>query len=215
MSGNNRRLEFEYSDLPKSYQLMLMFEPMAEGKVYTEMFPTCWKVLRLIKEVSGVAKAIYTSDTGFMVPQTDCGNIICAGTARPCEMGQLCTVMTDNDGDNYLEQATTGAKGIIQCKVDSSLPATVAFGIFNTEKTAFEPLFTWRDIPKGDKLSIKVTPVLKIYAVSNYQETEVVRSDVVSNLLFREDILNLPAVSRWTVSVDSNTKSIQIARALQ
>ncbi|KAH9475690.1 hypothetical protein JR316_0011249 [Psilocybe cubensis] len=213
MSGNTRTLEFEYSDLTKPYQLMLMFEPMAEGKLYTEMFPICWKVLRLSKENSGVAKVVYTSQTGLMVPQTDCGNMICAGNARPCETGQICTLKTDNDGDNYLEQATAGAEGIIQCKVESSFPATVAFGIFNQKKTALEPLFTWKDIPKGDRLSIKVTPVLKIYAVSNYQETEVVKSDVFSDSLFKENILTLPSLSRWTVSVDNNTKAIKITRA--
>ncbi|KAH9475590.1 hypothetical protein JR316_0012707 [Psilocybe cubensis] len=214
--GDSRTMNFAAKDLPKDVSLCLMFTPIAEGELSKDMLPNCWKVLKLKAGITAGenqnAKVVYTADTGLLVPQVDSGSVISSGIARRCQTGERCELKTDEHGDNYLEAAGKGTKDVIQCKVDTEYPASVAFGIFNTEGTKLDPFCTWKDVAKGNNLSIKVDPTLKIYALSDYKSTRVVTSDLQNDALIEQNIFHLPPQSEFKVSVDHNSHAIKVEK---
>ncbi|KAH9475615.1 hypothetical protein JR316_0012732 [Psilocybe cubensis] len=74
-------------------------------------------------------------------------------------------------------------------------------GIFDKTGTQIEPIFTWKEIPKGDTLALALTPVLKIYAVADIKVSEVVKGEVQSGDIFAEKLIPLPPTSNWEVYV--------------
>ncbi|KAH9475605.1 hypothetical protein JR316_0012722 [Psilocybe cubensis] len=212
MSGNSRSLNFTSSDLGKDVNLMLMFEPPSNGTLYKDLFPVCWKVLKFTPSGISAARVEYTADTGLLVPQRDTGNLVAASNAQRCQTGQLCVMNTNDAGDNYLNPAVNGDPGVILCDFQTNRPADVAFGFFNKTGNKIEPVLKWDGVGVGSTLAVQLTPKLKIYAISDYQETELVRGEIRSPLLFEENLIALPNFSEWIVSINPASKAVEIAR---
>ncbi|KAH9475691.1 hypothetical protein JR316_0011250 [Psilocybe cubensis] len=212
--GNTRKLNFMSNQLSKDVTLVFMFEPLTKGKLFSDIFPVCWKVMKFRAGSIDNGLAMYTADTGFLIPQVDSGNIVFSSSARRCQSGQVCELVTE-DGDNFLKAPVKAenADNIVQCKVKTDFPATLGFGIFDKSGTRMEPIFTWTDIPKGDTLSLALTPKLKIYAVTDIKVNQVLKGEVQSPKLFEENLIELPPLSKWEVYIEENTNAVRIRSA--
>ncbi|PPQ93362.1 hypothetical protein CVT25_014591 [Psilocybe cyanescens] len=161
LAGNVRSLNFSSSELGKDITLLLMFEPPQNGKLFKNLFPVCWKVLSFTATGISAATIEYTADTGFLVPQTQSGNLVSASNAQRCQVsgdwlhygkwwltlqktGQSCTLFTKEDeSGNYLTPAQEGDEGVLQCINKADRPAQ---GFFNKAGSKIEPTLLWKDI---------------------------------------------------------------------
>ncbi|PPQ92006.1 hypothetical protein CVT25_004854 [Psilocybe cyanescens] len=217
MSGNFRALNFSSADLGKDITLLLMFEPPKNGVLFKDLFPLIDKrlseVLTFTSAGISAATVEYTADTGFLVPQVHSGNLVAASNAQRCQTGQTCTLMTKEDqSSNYLTEAVAGDPGALQCVNKAARPAEIGVGFFNKAGNKIEPTLMWKDIAVGSTLAAQLTPKLKIYAVSDYKATELIRGNIQSPLLFEENLIALPSFSEWTVSIDLATKQVVISK---
>ncbi|PPQ81127.1 hypothetical protein CVT25_014784 [Psilocybe cyanescens] len=220
LAGNARSLNFSSSELGKDITLLLMFEPPQNGKLFKDLFPVCWKVLSFTATGISAATVEYTADTGFLVPQTQSGNLVSASNAQRCQWltlqktGQSCTLFTKEDeSGNYLTPAQEGDEGVLQCINKADRPAQVGVGFFNKAGSKIEPTLLWKDIAVGSTLAVELTPKLKIYAVNDYKATELIRGNIQSPLLFEQNLIALPSFTEWVVSLDLSTKQVIIKEA--
>ncbi|KAH9475688.1 hypothetical protein JR316_0011247 [Psilocybe cubensis] len=213
VTGNARQLTFRADNLGKQIDLMLVFTPPAEGKLYSDLYPVCWKVLRFHSSGLSGATVHYSASTAFVSPQKDTDNIVSAYNVESCETGQLCALMTNEKGNNYLTKAAVGSKGVVQCKIQTSTPAEIAFGLFNQDKTTVSPVFKWTGLGIGSTLAVRLTPILRIYAVSDYQASEIIKGDLHSEVKFEKDLMTLSHETTWNIIRDPVSKEIKIVPA--
>ncbi|KAH9475602.1 hypothetical protein JR316_0012719 [Psilocybe cubensis] len=213
MSGNSRSLNFTSSDLGRDVNLLLMFEPPKNGTLYKDLFPVCWKVLKFTPSGISAARVEYTADSGLLVPQRDTGNLVAASNAQRCQTGQMCVMETNDEGDNFLNPAVAGDPGVILCEFKTHRPSEVAFGLFNKAGNKIEPVMKWDGVGVGSTLAVQLTPKLRIYGMTDYQETELVRGEIRSPLLFEENLIALPNFTEWIVSIDPASNAIKINRS--
>ncbi|PPQ92099.1 hypothetical protein CVT25_008296 [Psilocybe cyanescens] len=169
-AGNSRTLEFSSSDLGKEIDLLLMFEPPKVGKLYVDLFPVVWKVLSF--SATGISSAYveYTVNTGFFVPQFKTGNRVAASNAQRCQTGKKVTLKNNLNGNGqYFTPAVAGTPGVMQALNGTESPANMGIGFFNDAGTKMEPALVWNNVAKNSTLSVKLTPKLKIYAVSDFK----------------------------------------------
>ncbi|KAH9475592.1 hypothetical protein JR316_0012709 [Psilocybe cubensis] len=213
--GNTRELEFLSNDLGKELDLLLMFEPPQVGKLYVDLFPVCWKVISFGATGLGSASVQYTADTGFFVPQNRSGNRVSASNAQRCQSGEKCALRTNaNKNGSYITKAVPSkAPKALQCVNETERPASIGIGFMNEAGTKMEPALVWNNIAKDSTLSTELTPKLKIYAVSDYKETQLIRGDIESPLLFEKNLISLPNSTEWKVSIDEGTGKVVIEEA--
>ncbi|KAH9475599.1 hypothetical protein JR316_0012716 [Psilocybe cubensis] len=213
ITGNARKLTFVSKNLGKDIDLMLMFDPPKEGTLFTDLYPVCWKVLQFSASNISTAVVVYTADTAFIVPQAnDDSNIVSALNVERCQGGQVCSLMTNNKGNNYLTHPGVGTPGIIQCKIQSAKPADLAFGIMGKDQSV-APIFKWTGLGVDSTLAVKLTPVLRIYGVSDYHSSEILTANVNTDELFRQDLTQLPHETTWNVVRDPSSLQLKIVRA--
>ncbi|PPQ92005.1 hypothetical protein CVT25_004853 [Psilocybe cyanescens] len=211
LAGNARTLYFSANELGKDINLLLMFEPPQNGKLFKDLFPVCWKVLSFVATGLSAATVEYTADTGFLVPQRQSGNLVSASNAQRCQTGQTCTLFSKEDeSGNYLSPAEEGDEGVLQCVNKADHSAKLGVGFFNKAVTKIEPTFLWKDI---DTVAVVLTPKLKIYAVNDYKATELIRDNIQSPLLFEQNLIDLPSFTEWIVSFDFSINQVIITEA--
>uniref|UniRef100_A0A8H8CG78 Uncharacterized protein n=1 Tax=Psilocybe cubensis TaxID=181762 RepID=A0A8H8CG78_PSICU len=227
--GNTRTLEFYAKDLGTQIDLLLMFEPPKVGKlsrrakvltsqpgsctfarrVYVDLFPLAWKVISFSGTGTCNASVTYSADTGFFVPSFQGGNRVSASNAQHCQTGEKCTLKVE-DTHRYITSPVPGVKGVLQCTNLTERPASLGIGFFNDTGFKIEPALLWDNVANNYTLSVQLTPKLKIYAVSGYKTTDVIRADIESPVLFDENLIGLQPNSDWIVSIDVATGEVRI-----
>ncbi|KAH9475689.1 hypothetical protein JR316_0011248 [Psilocybe cubensis] len=229
ITGNARKLTFVSKNLGKDIDLMLMFEPPKLGELYTDLYPVCWKVLQFSASNISTAVALYTADTAFM--KEDDSNIVSALNVQKCQVREPnydkfaypqshsihsgwrdMLVDDQHQGKQLPYCARSRYPGLIQCKIQSTKPADVAFGIVGKDQSV-SPIFKWNGLAVDSNLAVKLSPVLKIYGVSDYQSSEILRGDVTTEELFNQDLTKLPHESTWNVVRDPSSLQLKIVRA--
>ncbi|PPQ82328.1 hypothetical protein CVT25_008457 [Psilocybe cyanescens] len=214
-SGNFRALNFISSDLGKDIDLLLMFVPPKIGTLYKDVFPVCWRILSF--DATGLAAVTvnYTADSGFLVPQVEAGSLVAASNAQRCNIGQECILMTSEDGTgNYLSPAKDGDGGAMQCRNDTQRPASLGFGYINKAGNKIEPIVMWEDIAKGSTIAAQLYSTLRIYAVTGYKDTGLIRKEIKSPILFEKNLISLASFTEWMVSIDEGTGEVKIEKLL-
>ncbi|PPQ93932.1 hypothetical protein CVT25_010785 [Psilocybe cyanescens] len=212
-AGNSRALEFSSRNLGKEIDLLLMFEPPKVGKLYVDLFPVVWKVLSFSATGISSADVEYTADTGFFVPQAKSGNRVAASNAQRCQTGEKVTLKNNLNGNGqYFTPAVAGTPGVMQALNGTERPADMGIGFFNDAGTKMEPALVWNNVAKNSTLSVQLTPKLKIYAVSDYKVTELIKGDIQSPLLFEKNLISLSSFTELTVSIHPVTGEVKITQ---
>ncbi|PPQ89849.1 hypothetical protein CVT25_007174 [Psilocybe cyanescens] len=130
------------------------------------------------------------------------------GTERPANMG----IGFFNDAGTKMEPALVW-NNVAQL-ISLILADIFIFfqGFFNDAGTKMEPALVWNNVAKNSTLSVKLTPKLKIYAVSDYKVTELIKADIESPLLFEKNLISLSSFTELTVSIDPGTGEVKITQ---
>jgi hypothetical protein len=203
-NANARTIKFVTNNLGRDVTLMCAFEPLKDTAFYKDQYPVCWKVIDLNATGQGQASVTYTAFTAFFIPQVDRGNIVTAQNAQMCGTGQRVT-LKDNDGDHELSEAAVGVPKYLECL--NKVPAAADIGIGFTDKKGenLDPALVWTKVAVGATLKAKFTPVLKIYATADYQETQMIRGEIEYPVIWQGDLQELAPSSIFRVTYDSGT----------
>uniref|UniRef100_A0A8H8CF17 Uncharacterized protein n=1 Tax=Psilocybe cubensis TaxID=181762 RepID=A0A8H8CF17_PSICU len=205
VAGNTRTMDFYAANTKVDITLLLMFEPPAAGKLYSDLFPTAWKVITFSGTGINSATVTYTAATGFFAPQLHQTLSLVRHT------GQRCTLAPNSNGQmNHITDAKTGTAGVMQCTNVTPQPANIGIGFFNKAGNKMEPAILWQNVAKNATLSVQLTPRLKIYATTDYKTSQLITGDVESPLLFYQNLIGLAAHTEWNVIVDEGTGEIKI-----
>ncbi|PPQ91853.1 hypothetical protein CVT25_000789 [Psilocybe cyanescens] len=218
-SKSPKVLEFTSSELSHKIDLMFVFERPTADNLHVNGFPVCWKVVSFSATGVTAATIDYTGNTGLFVPQTQSGHHVSAYGWQHCEVGQKCTLKTDDQNQDYLTHAVDDISGIIQCVNETDhlaivgLLTTLFQGLLHGLGSRIEPIFVWEGIVPDSTLSFPFTPVLKIYATSNYKAGELIRGDIPYPALFEADLNTLLPFTSWKLLYDPATGEIKIEAA--
>ncbi|PPQ95145.1 hypothetical protein CVT25_010783 [Psilocybe cyanescens] len=212
-SESPKILEITSRELGREIELMLVFEPPTGGRIYVDVFPVCWKVLFFSATGMSAAALTYTGNTGLFVPQMQPGHHVSAYGWQRCEVGQKCTLKTDDQNQDHLTHAVNGISGVIQCVNETDHVASVGLGLLHDVGKRIEPVFLWEAIGQDRTLSFPFTPTLKIYATSAYKPAELIRSEIPYPALFEADLNTLPSFTSWNLLFDRATGEIEIEAA--
>ncbi|PPQ72709.1 hypothetical protein CVT25_011435 [Psilocybe cyanescens] len=131
-------------------------------------------------------------------------------THPPLKLGQQCTLKINAKGVEYLTEAEIGTPGVMKCINETGAPANISIGFYNEAGTKAEPVFVWKHIDKESNLSVHPTSKLQIYAVSDYQATEMITGKINSDIIWERDLHDLAPSTEWNLCYEKNTKKYTI-----
>jgi len=203
-NANARTLKFVTNNLGRDITLMCTFKKLEDNAFFKDQYPVCWKVIDLNATGQGQATVTYTAYTAFFIPQIDRGNLVEAQNSQMCGTGQRVNLVAQGD-DNALTEATAGAPKYLECVNKLAGAADIGVGFTDKKGENLDPALVWTKVSVGATLKAKFTPVLKIYATGDYQETQIIRGEIEYPLIWEGDLQELPPSSLFRVTYDSAT----------
>ncbi|KAH9475597.1 hypothetical protein JR316_0012714 [Psilocybe cubensis] len=121
---------------------------------------------------------------------------------------------TNDEGKNYFTPAVDDDNlRAISCHIKTASPADIAFGTTNgLNDKEILPIMRYRNLGPDCTLSVKLTPILRVYAVKGYHGQDVITPDLDSNVVLSVDLTSLPQFTQWGVSFDKDSDRVIITR---
>ncbi|KAG1780112.1 hypothetical protein EV702DRAFT_59908 [Suillus placidus] len=206
-----RNLTFQSNDLGRNAVLMLTFDADMLG-LYEDFFPVAWKVSKFGK--TGLCKAhiTYTSQLAFSKPQVVDGNIIGAESCVKIDVSEK-TTLTEADHVYHFSPPQAGASGVLQAVNNTGDVQDIAVGFMNEGDCIPTPVLYFNDVKDGSHVTAQFAPVLRAYVTTACQETEIIRSEIASPVMWSHDLATLAKDTTWNLERNPVTGQFAIVKA--
>jgi len=202
-----RKLNFKSYDLGTKATLVLTFDSEKIPGIYKDVYPTAFKVTSFGATGGYGFQATYKSQLGFTRAQISGENKVePASTYIPINVGEK-TKLT-KDGNTYSFSTPTSIKPSQQIVAQNDAPGRENIGIgFFTSTPDYPPstVLFFKDVGSTSSAQVQFTPILRGYITTDYQETEILRGQISSPVLFNRDLTQLEEESNWKITYNAGS----------
>jgi len=203
----SKTLKFKSVDLGSDVALMLTFDDLATNpKLFTDCFPVCFKVIGFGASGENDASITYQSQLAFIKPQVDSNDIVSASIFGKIDPGQETELQISSKGPpetfKFSTPVTASSKNnliAVTNKIGQKCEMGVGF-ITKSGEPSISLLFQENSFGSDNVLSAQYTPVLRGYIRSDFQENQVIRAEIKTDALFKEDLNKLEDETHWLIS---------------
>lgn len=206
-----RHLTFQSNNLGKEASIMLAFDSDMDG-LYEDFFPVVWKVSTFGKTGAYRAQATYTSQLAFSKAQVVDGNLISAQTCVKINDSEK-TTLTEADHVYHFSPPQAGASGVLQAVNNTGDVQDIAVGFMNEGDCIPTPVLYFNDVKDGSHVTAQFAPVLRAYVTTACQETEIIRSEIASPVMWSHDLATLAKDTTWNLERNPATGQFAIVKA--
>jgi len=206
--------------LTNDVQLLLTFVDLTNDQIWKTQFPVAWKVVHFASDsflrtptvapyFQGTASVIYESQLAVSSAQVQSGNIVTAATYKAASLGDTWS-LTYSNNTYKLALDSTGTSNVVNVVNDTGSRSDIGFGFIVNNNINLA--LVQQRVGNTNVAKFLFTPRLRIYATSNYVENEVLTSEVVSPLLWDQNLLALG--NQTTLGLYENPDGSYAIRAL-
>ncbi|KAF9220785.1 hypothetical protein BS17DRAFT_820308 [Gyrodon lividus] len=203
-----RHLKFCTNNLGADVTLMLTFNNKDIKGLYHDKFPICWKVANFAAEGPYSMRVKFQSQLAFVKSQISSFShtIVDTSTYKLLNVGDKTTLTKDARGVFHFSEAVDGEHGHLQ--VVNGCPSVEDISIGFVEPNSDEgptPVLYFHSIDNGSLLEAQFTPVLRAYVTTQYQETQIIRDEVDTPVIWERDLTKLAKDTTWVLARDEQT----------
>jgi hypothetical protein len=117
------------------------------------------------------------------------------------------------DGNKYSFTTPTDIKpsGHNVAKNDTTEKENIGIGFFDgSPENPPSTVWVFKDVGSTSSAQVQFTPILRGYISWEYEETEILRGQVVSPVLFDRDLAQLEEETTWKITYNPATGEFQI-----
>jgi hypothetical protein len=203
-----RNLIFQSRNLGRQSDLLLTFDKSVV-KV-GDPSAVVWRVSTFGAEGPYQMKATYTSQLAFTKPQVESGHIIGAATAVDIDLGQQ-TNLTKAGNVFNLSAPVEGTAGYVKATNLAGLKEDLAIGFKTSGALLPTPVLYFNEVGDGSNVTALFTPRLRAYVTLKHKETEILKGEIHSPLLWEKDLAELAETTTWNLTLDPATGRYTIA----
>ncbi|KAG9101285.1 hypothetical protein FS749_008257 [Ceratobasidium sp. UAMH 11750] len=74
----------------------------------------------------------------------------------------------------------------------------------------FEPTLVWQGVGSGSSITAQFTPIVQAYVTDEYQTSQLLRGDIVSDLIWQMNLSELHEVTDWKFEEDDSNGAFSI-----
>ncbi|KIK98569.1 hypothetical protein PAXRUDRAFT_133930 [Paxillus rubicundulus Ve08.2h10] len=194
--------------------LMLTFnDPDVTPGLYHDKFPVCWKVTSFAAEGPYSMKATYQSHLAFVKPQVEDGSntIVDASTYKSVNLGDETKLTKDTKGVYHFSNVTPGDAGFLEAVNGCPLVEDIAIG-FSKPGSDEDPtcVLYFGSVGHNGFVKAQFTPHLRAYITDQYQETQIIRGEVDTPMIWQRDLGQLAQSTTWFLTYNGATGEFAI-----
>ncbi|KAG1757722.1 hypothetical protein EDB19DRAFT_59526 [Suillus lakei] len=205
-----RNLVFQSNNLGTEATLLLTFNGPVPG--VGDHSAVVWRVSTFGSSGPYQMRATYRSQLAFTKPQVENGNIVGAATAVEINVGQQTTLTKSGQVFSFSTPAA-GTAGFLKATNEAGLREDIAIGFMSPGQLLPTPTLIFEGVGDISNVTAQFTPVLRAYVTSGYQETQILRGEIQSPVLWDQDLAALPETTTWNLTRDAATGRYSITRA--
>ncbi|KAG8854915.1 hypothetical protein FRB91_002975 [Serendipita sp. 411] len=190
-------------DLPDDTTLLLTFQPI-EG-LYKDTFPVCWRVGTFAANSPGSMVVTYKNQLAFTRPQVLDGNIVTGSTWQDINVGQKTTLNKDSNGVYSFNGVSAGEDGYLIAVNNCGDIEEMSIGFETTPGMPPSQVLYFSNIGQGSSVTTQFTPVLSAYVTSQYQQTQILRGEIQTGEIWKQDLSPLKETTTLIFSRDNAT----------
>ncbi|KAF9237979.1 hypothetical protein BU15DRAFT_75589 [Melanogaster broomeanus] len=126
-------------------------------------------------------------------------------------VGQSTTSTKSHDGIYHFSEPTPGQVGYLQAKNASPSSESLALTCI-TSASIPTPVLYFDSVASDTIASAQFAPRLRAYTTSNYEETQILRSQVSSSVIWDQNLAELDESSTWALSHNLMTGEYTLLR---
>jgi hypothetical protein len=207
-----RKLNFKSYNLGSKATLVLTFDDEKIPGIYKDVFPTAFKVTEFAATGAYGFQAKYKAQLGFTRAQISSDNKVePASTYIPINVGEK-TKLT-KDGNSYSFSTPTDIKPSQQIVAQNEAPGreNIGVGFFvGSPEDAPSTILLFQGVGSTSSAQVQFTPILRAYITTDYQETQILRGQVTSPILFNRDLTQLEEETNWKITYNAGSGKFQI-----
>jgi len=183
------------STITQPVTLMLTFDQIQSNP---SMSQVAWRVL----EFGGgneQAIATYIQDLMVCSLQVSSGNIVIASSSQELGLGQQTTLVKSGGGVMFTPPVN-GIQGELTAINNTGDFQGIGVGFLDAAGNP-NPLLVWEQVGNTSSVEAQFTPVLSAYVTAQYQQTEIIRGEIVSPVLLQKNLATLTDTQEYTLSM--------------
>ncbi|KAG2140321.1 hypothetical protein BD769DRAFT_1662859 [Suillus cothurnatus] len=208
-----RHLAIQSNDLGKEVTIMLAFINDNMQGLYQDCFPAVWNVSKFGKTGAYSFQVTYTNQLAFSKPQiTTDGTFISAETSVQVNIGQK-TTLTQNYDVYHFSPPQPGFPGFVQAVNNTGIIQDIVVGFLNKGDFMPTPTLYFDDVGDGSYITAQFIPVLRVYIMSDYQGTTILRDAIETPAIWTQDLTGLAEHTTWNLKRDAFSGRYTLIRA--
>ncbi|KAG2140323.1 hypothetical protein BD769DRAFT_1429492 [Suillus cothurnatus] len=207
-----RNLIIQSNDLGKEVTIMFALINSDMQSLYQDRFPVVWKVSKFGKTGAYRTQLTYTNQLAFTKAQVADGNFISAGTSIKVNPGQKTTLTEANDVFSF-SSPQSGSPGFVQAMNNTGSIQDIAVGFLNKGDFVPTPALYFDDVGDGSQVTAQLTPILRVYLTSDYQESTILRGAIETPAIWSQDLTGLAQHTAWNLKRDPSSGRYTLVHA--
>ncbi|KAG2140362.1 hypothetical protein BD769DRAFT_1429635 [Suillus cothurnatus] len=208
----SRHLTIQSNDLGKEVTIMFALINSDMQSLYQDRFPVVWKVSKFGKTGAYRTQLTYTNQLAFTKAQVADGNFISAGTSIRVDPGQK-TVLTEGNDVFSFSSPQSGSPGFVQAVNNTGSIQDIAVGFLNKGDFVPTPALYFDDVGDGSQVTAQLTPILRVYLTSDYQESTILRGAIETPAIWSQDLTGLADHTAWNLKRDPSSGRYTLVHA--
>ncbi|KAG2073450.1 hypothetical protein BDR04DRAFT_1094974 [Suillus decipiens] len=213
MAAFVRNLTFQTNNLGKESTLLLTFNDLTQSPGVGPREAVVWRVSTFGESGPYQMQVTYKNQLGFTKPQVTNGKIVGAATAVDINVDQQTSLKKNEGGVYSFTTPTTGTPDFVKAVNDAGVKEDLAIGFRAEGQLLPTPVLYFSDVGDASSVTAQFTPKLRAYITSDYQETEILRGEIQSPLVWEMNLATLSVSTTWTLKWDANTGRYSITAA--
>jgi len=209
-----KTLDFRCSDLGKEATLVLTFNSDDTPGIYKTVFPTALKVTTFLESGNFNFRFVYKSLLGFSRAQVSRGDVVePPETSIPVGIGQETTLIKKDDAYEFSKPQSITMGTQIVAQNFTGEKQNIGVGFF--ADTPIDPPLTmlvFKGVGNTSNARIDFIPVLRVFIVTDFKQSEVMKNQVSTPALFNENLAELDDETVWRVTYDKATGEFKIKK---
>jgi len=173
--------------------IVLTFAPLVPSKLFTNQYMVAWKIAKLAPHAEITTPTFsYSADLVISSLADPDPKLVTGGNKISVSMGQQATASFKDGVFQWGPVTGDPSTDPFQfTNVSENKVLGVSVGMNNAENV-YEAMLAFPQVNVGDVISVEVTPMLRAYAVSNYQATQVIKADLSTLCLGEWNLMKCP-----------------------
>jgi len=209
MAHITRNLTFVTNDLGKDAILALTFDSTNNPDEYKSLLPIIWKVAHFKASGHYAFTVTYKSDFGFTSTHVSSDSVVVPSVYTHIDRGQK-TILTES-GFSTPTSIQPPTK-LMEAENGTHEIHDFGFGFFERPDLPPNQILLFNHVGPSLRLLIDFTPILSGYITTGYKEGEILRGQIASPVIFKENLASLEEETHWRLEYDQATGSFKITR---